>query len=126
MKEVLSEMRPGGAYENLRKEFNATLARDENFSAAYENAAGALDAFADQREKAAPILQNGNAGLLARLEALDQQIVKASAEVPGKEAGKSNLDEALQNGREALTQAFETIRNVFSRHSPSASPGMSP
>ncbi|WP_294537752.1 hypothetical protein [uncultured Rhodoblastus sp.] len=126
MKEVLSEMRPGGAYEDLRKEFNATLARDENFSAAYENAAGALDAFADQREKAAPILQNGNAGLLARLEALDQQIVKASAEVPGKEAGKSNLDEALQNGREALTQAFETIRNVFSRHSPSASPGMSP
>lgn len=126
MKEVLSEMRPGGAYADLRKEFNAVLSRDENFSAAYENATSSLEAFAEQREKAAPILQNGNAGLLARLEALDQQIVKAGADIPGKEAGKSALDGALENGREALIQAFESIRNVITRQNPSASPGISP
>jgi hypothetical protein len=126
MKEVLSEMKPGGAYEDLRKEFNAALARDEHFSAAYENASSTLDAYADQREKAAPILQKGNSGFLARLEALDRQIVKASADVPGKEAGKSVLDEALEKGREALTQAIDAVRSAFSRQGPSAGPSISP
>ena len=35
---VLSEMRPGGAFEDLRKEFNVALSHDEGFAAAYEKA----------------------------------------------------------------------------------------
>ncbi|PPQ33246.1 hypothetical protein CCR94_02265 [Rhodoblastus sphagnicola] len=126
IKEVLSEMRPGGAYDNLRKEFNATLARDENFSASYEKAASALDAYAEHREAAAPVLPTANAGILARLEALDEQIVKASSELPGKDSGKSALDEALDKGREAVKDLVDSIRSAFSRQGPSASPGLSP
>lgn len=125
MKAVLAEMKSGGAYEDLRKEFDAVLSRDTHFSAAHEKAASALDAYGEQRDKAAPILQNGNASIMARLEALDQQLARSSADVPGKDAGKSVLDETLEKGREALTQAVEAIKSVFTRQSPSAGPSFS-
>jgi hypothetical protein len=125
MEQVLSEMRPGGAYEDLRKEFNGALARDKGFSAAYEKAVAAFGAYAEQREKLAPILSTRNDNGLARLEALDQEIVKAGAAVPGREPGDSTLDEALEKGRAALDKAFDAVRNITSRSSPSPGPGFS-
>lgn len=125
MEEVLSEMKPGGAYEDLGKEFNAALERDKGFSAAYEKASAALGAYGDQRDKVTPILQNRADSTLARFEALDQEIAKASAAIPAKAAGKSALDETLEDGREALKNAFEAIRNVFGRQGPSAGPSFS-
>lgn len=126
IKEVLSEMRPGGAYEDLRRDFNAALARDEKFSASYEKAANALDAYAEHRNAAAPVLPKANASVLAKLEALDEQIVKASSELPGRDSGKSALDETLDKGREAVKNLVDSLRNAFSREGPSASPGLSP
>ena len=73
-----------------------------------------------------PILQSRNDGVLARLEALDQEIVKVSAAVPGKDAGNSALEEALEKGRAALDKALDAVRNVFNRQGPSASPSFSP
>ena len=107
MNEVLSEMKPGGAFEDLRKEFNAALSRDEHFSNSYEHAINALETYADQRSAAAPALQKANASVLARLEALDEQIVKASTELPGKDFAKSAFDEAMEKGREAVKALFE-------------------
>ena len=43
---VLSEMRPGGAFEDLRKEFNVALSHDEGFAAAYEKATGTPSSYA--------------------------------------------------------------------------------
>ena len=126
MNEVLSEMKPGGAFEDLRKEFNAALSRDEHFSNSYENAVNALETYADQRSAAAPALQKANASVLARLEALDEQIVKASTELPGKDSAKSAFDEAMENGREAVKALFESLKGMFSRQAPSPSMSASP
>ena len=49
---VLAEMRPGGAFEDLRKEFNLALSNEEGFARAYDNAAGALSGYAEARATA--------------------------------------------------------------------------
>ena len=75
---VLSEMRPGGAFEDLRKEFNVALSRDEGFSAAYEKATGALSNYAEARAAMISAPRPRTDVNLARLETLDQEIGAAA------------------------------------------------
>jgi hypothetical protein len=125
---VLSEMRPGGDFEDLRKEFNTALSHDEGFAAAYHKAATALGAYAETR--AAMTASPRADANLARLETLDREIGAAVKHVPGVEDGKSALDEALEGGREAVEKTFSAIRQAFSRDAdlrgPSLSPGFGP
>jgi hypothetical protein len=127
---VLSEMRPGGAFEDLRKEFNVALSHDEGFAAAYEKATGALSSYAETRAgmiSAPPPRADVNLG---RLETLDQEIGAAAKTLPGLKAGKNALEEALEGGKEAVEKAFTAIRQAFTRdavvRSPSPSPGFGP
>ena len=46
---VLSEMRPGGQFEDLRKEFNTVLSHDQGFAAAYDKTTGAIADYAETR-----------------------------------------------------------------------------
>ena len=127
---VLTEMRPGGAFEDLRHEFNAALAHDEGFARAYDYAAASLATYAQARAAldASPHLRPETS--LARLESLDQEIVKAAAILPGGQDGKSALEEAFKGGREALEKAAAAIRATVSRDSdvrgPAASPSFGP
>ena len=112
---VLSEMRPGGAFEDLRKEFNVALSHDEGFAAAYEKAASALSGYAETRAGmiAAP---SPRADVnLARLEILDREIGAAAKALPGLKDGKTALDEALKGGKEAIEKAFSAVRQAFTR-----------
>ena len=51
---VLSEMRPGGQFEDLRKAFNTILSHDQGFAAAYDKATGAIADYAETRAALAP------------------------------------------------------------------------
>ena len=51
---VLSEMRPGGQFEDLRKEFNTVLSHDQGFAAAYDKATGAIADYAETRAALPP------------------------------------------------------------------------
>src|SRR4029077_5169083 len=51
---VLSEMRPGGQFEDLGKEFNTVLSHDQGFAAAYDKATGAIADYAETRAALAP------------------------------------------------------------------------
>ena len=127
---VLSEMRPSGTFADLRKEFNIALSHDEGFAAAYEKATGALSSYAETRAGmiSAPRLRSDVN--LARLETLDQEIGAAAKTLPGLKDGKNALDEALEDGMEAVEKAFTAIRQAFSRDAdvrgPSPSPGFGP
>jgi hypothetical protein len=123
---VLSEMRPGGTFEDLRKEFNVALSHDEGFAAAYEKATGALSSYAETRAgmiSAPPPRADVNLG---RLETLDQEIGAAAKALPGLKDGKNVLDEALDGGKEAVEKAFTAIRQAFTRDAEVRGPSPSP
>jgi hypothetical protein len=127
---VLSEMRPGGAFEDLRKEFVLALSHDEGFAAAYEKATGALSSYAETRAGMISAPRPRADINLARLETLDQEIGAAAKTLPGLRDGKNALDEALENGKEAVEKTFSAIRQAFTRDAdvrgPSPSPSFGP
>ncbi len=127
---VLSEMRPGGAFEDLRKEFHVALSHDEGFAAAYEKATGALSSYAETRAGMISAPRSRADINLARLETLDQEIGAAARTLPGLKDGKNALDEALEGGKEAVEKAFSAIRQAFTRDAevrgPSPSPSFGP
>jgi hypothetical protein len=123
---VLSEMRPGGAFEDLRKEFNVALSHDQGFAAAYEKATSAVSAYAGARAGMITATRPGADANLARLEVLDQEIGAAAKALPGVKDGKSVLDEALEGGKEAVNKAFTAVRQAFNREAPVRGPSASP
>ena len=123
---VLSEMRPGGAFEDLRKEFNVALSHDEGFAAAYEKATGALSSYAETRAGMISAPRPRADVNLARLETLDQEIGAAAKTLPGLKDGKNALDEALEGGKEAVEKAFTAIRQAFTRDAEVRGPSPSP
>jgi hypothetical protein len=114
MAAVIEEMRLGGKYADLRKQFNVALDENTHIRNAYENANNNLNAYADQRAEIREILK---ARPQARkdFEDLDQDIAKGFLGLPGKEAGKSALDEAADKVKEVLESAVNAVRNAFGR-----------
>ncbi len=123
---VLSEMRPGGAFEDLRKDFNVALSHDEGFAAAYEKATGTLSSYAETRAGMISAPRPRADVNLARLETLDQEIGAAAKTLPGLRDGKNALDEALEGGKEAVEKAFTAIRQAFTRDAEVRGPSPSP
>jgi hypothetical protein len=126
MERVLSEMRPGGAFEDLRKEFNVALSHDEGFAAAYEKATGVLSSYAETRAGMISAPRPRADVNLARLETLDQEIGAAAKTLPGLKDGKNALDEALEGGKEAVEKAFTAIRQAFTLDADVRGPSPSP
>src|ERR1700722_480405 len=81
---VLSEMRPGGRFADLRTQFNAALDTDHSVSAAYDRAAGALAQYGRARPALDAIIAKrpDAANLTARFESLDAQIGGAASRTP--------------------------------------------
>ena len=123
---VLSEMRPGGAFEDLRKEFNVALSHDKGFAGTYEKATGALSSYAETRAGMISSPRPRADINLARLETLDQEIGAAAKGLPGRDDGKNALDEALDGGKEAVEKAFTAIRQAFTRDADMRGPSPSP
>ena len=110
---VLSEMRPGGAFEDLRKEFNVALSHDEGFAAAYEKAAGALSSYTETRAGMISAPRPRADVNLARLETLDL--------VPLQQPLDAHLD-PRQLG--AFLWRDERIGDAFATHPPRATHAM--
>ena len=132
MEKVMSEMAPGGAFEDLRKEFDRAMSEEPGFQKAYDKAANDLSSYATHRGVVAEISKARPATSLGNLETIDREIVTAAAQMPGKEAGKSALDEAAEKAKEIFKDLVDAIRGAFthdhgndahSRPSPSPSPG---
>jgi len=126
MEAVLSEMRPGGQFEDLRKEFNTVLSHDEGFAAAYDKATGAIADYAETRAALpTPTTMRGDPNL-ARLQTLDHEIAEAAKSLPGIKDGQSALEDLAQSGREAVQKLFSAVQQVFSQDADLRGPSPSP
>jgi hypothetical protein len=132
---VLSEMRPGGRFADLRTQFNAALNTDRSVSAAYDKAASALSQYGRDRPALDAIIAKRPeaSNLTARFESLDAQIGEAASRTPSRHDGKSMIDDLSKQIAEIFQRAVDSVRAAFTRSAsataaPSAgpSPGMSP
>jgi hypothetical protein len=130
IQQVLAEMRPGGAYEDLRKEFNTVLNDDPAFRSTYGRAADALKQYGDDRENVIDtISQHPNASAwTSHFEKLDAEIGETASSIPGKKEG-SALENLAEKAREIVEAIINKVRNALgyearaeSSPSPSASP----
>jgi hypothetical protein len=128
IREVLSEMRTNGAYENLRKEFDALYNQNAAFRGAYDRATSALTEYGDRRGAVAPTIHNQPQNPIAgKIKALDEEIAKATADIPGATEGQSITEKLAEKAREIVDAILEKLRNTFNRnHDPSPSPAPSP
>jgi len=130
MASVLSEMREGGRFADLRTQFNNALETERGFASAYNQAAFAVGRFGQDRSAVQDIIARRHDAemLTARFERLDAKIGEAAAETPGRREGESLLEEMAQKAAEVLHRAIDRIKAAFGR-SPSAqavpSPSMS-
>jgi hypothetical protein len=132
MQAVLSEMREGGRFAGLRSQFNADLVMERGAVAAWEKMAGSLQQYGADRIAVATIgaRQNNAAALEGRLEKLDAEIGKATSAIPGKQDGKSVLDDFGEKLKEVLDRAVSAVKAAFTpsadRSARAASPSPAP
>ncbi len=128
IREVLSELRTGGAYEDLRKEFDTLYNQNANFRGAYDRAANVLAEYGDKRGAVAATIQNQPQNPLAgKIKALDEEIAKATSGIPGQTEGQSITEKLAERAREIVDAILEKLRRTFDRnHEPSPSPSPSP
>jgi hypothetical protein len=123
---VLSEMRPGGQFEDLRKEFNTVLSHDQGFAAAYDKATGTIADYAETRAAVPPPTTMRGDPNLARLQTLDHEIAEAAKNLPGLKDGQSAFEDLAQSGREAVQKLFSAVQQVFSQDADLRGPSPSP
>jgi hypothetical protein len=123
---VLSEMRPGGQFEDLRKEFNTVLSHDQGFAAAYEKATGAIADYAETRTALPPPTTMRGDPNLARLQTLDHEIAEAAKNLPGLKDGQSAFEDLAQSGREAVQKLFSAVQQAFRRDADLRGPSSTP
>jgi hypothetical protein len=130
IQQVLAEMRPGGAYEGLRQDFNGAFDKTDGFANAYGRAADALEQYGKARESIIKTMPNQpNAKEWAsHFEKLDTEIGEAASSIPGEKEG-SALENLAEKAREIVEAIINKARNALgyearaeSSPSPSASP----
>ena len=128
IREVLSEMRTNGAYEDLRKEFDTLYNQNASFRNSYDRATSTLTEYGDKRGAVAPIIQNQpQTPIAGKIKAFDEEIAKAAADIPGATEGQSITDKLAEKAREIVDAILEKLRKTFDRtHDPSPSPSPSP
>ena len=125
---VLSEMREGGKFADLRQQFNSALSDERGASAAYDKAASSLARYGEDRKAVEQIIAKrpDATNLSAKFETMDQEIGKAASEVPSRRDGMNMLDDLGQQVAEMLQRAFEGVKNMFRGATAGASQGASP
>jgi hypothetical protein len=115
--QVLSEMRDGGRFADLRKQFGNALSDDAGFAAAYDKASGALAAYGKSRAEIEPILARrpDATAFTQRLTEMDAEIGKAAAATPSKTEGRSMMEDLAKQAGELLQRAVDSVRAAFSR-----------
>jgi hypothetical protein len=127
MSTVLSEMRQGGRFGDLREAFNKAMVEDQGFSQAYDKAAAALARYGEGRENVEKIIAKrpDAANLIKKFEDLDAKVGERAGSTPSREDGKNMLDDIGKTVAEILQRAADKVRAMFSR-APAAGASPSP
>jgi hypothetical protein len=131
---VLSEMREGGRFADLRQQFNSALVHERGVAAAYDKAAAALARYGQDRPGVEQVIARrpDAANLSAKFERIDAQIGEAAGSTPSRKDAKNMIDDLAQRAAEILHRAVDVVKSVFARSpaaeaisqaSPSPTPG---
>jgi hypothetical protein len=118
---VLTEMRAGGRFADLRQQFDNALQTERGVMAAYDKAAAALARYGQDRVGIEQVIARraDAANLSAKFEQMDAQIGEAAGGTPSRRDGKSMMDDLAQKAAELLQRAVDAAKSLFNR-SPSA------
>ena len=126
---VMSEMRAGGVYADLRAQFDGAMVKEKGFAAAYDKASAAAGQYGKDRSAVDAIMaQRPDVyALTSRFQKLDAQVGEATGSIPGRKEGKSALEELAEKAAEVIAKAVDKVRAAFSNspranNSPSPSP----
>jgi hypothetical protein len=129
---VLSEMREGGRFSDLRGQFNNALETDRGLAAAYDRAADTLARYGKDRSAAQDILsrRNDTGATVARFEKMDAEIGEAAASTPSRNDGRSMFDDLAKKAAEIVQRAIDAVKSAFTgsptaTSQPAPSPSMS-
>jgi hypothetical protein len=114
---VISEMRPDGKYAGLRSEFDGALLQNEAFAKSYDKAVGALQEYGNQKlglEQRFDQFQQDRGALKEKLGSIEEGLATAAASIPGKEPGKSMIEELGEKLNEFFKKVFDNIKQAFS------------
>jgi hypothetical protein len=120
MATVLSEMREGGRFADLRQQFNNALQTERGVTAAYDTAAAALARYGQNRTEIEQVIARrpDAANLSPKFEQMDTQIGEAAASTASRRDGKTMVDDLAQKAAELLRRAVDTVRSAFGRSQP--------
>jgi hypothetical protein len=123
---VMSEMRAGGVYSDIRAQFDGAMQKEKGFAAAYDRAVAATGQYAKDRTAVEAIIAQRPEveALTGRFQKLDAQIGEATANTPGRREGKSALEDIAEKAAELLSRAVDRVRSAFTA-SPRAGSGPS-
>ena len=118
MQAVLSEMRSGGRYADLRTEFDNAYQQDRNFAGAYDKMVESAARFGKDR-----MAVNANyasrsldiSQLDGRFQRAEEALGEAAAKTPGRTPGNSALDEMGEKLADLLRSAAEKVRTFFGK-----------
>ncbi|WP_283472131.1 hypothetical protein [Methylosinus trichosporium] len=127
MNAVIEGMKPGGAFEGLRKQLDIALDENNAFSAAYDRAAGALARYGSDRDRIVSALtsQPNASNWNEHFKKLDAAVGEAASSIPKKEGDGSMLEHLGEKAREIVEKILEKVKAVFHRD-PEARPSPSP
>lgn len=114
---VVSGMREGGPYADLRHTFNADLLREKGLAGALDRASAAVSQYGAGRTRADGIAEarGDTTAIAARFAKLDAEIGKAASETPGRKDGKSQMEELGEKAAELASRAIEAVKAAFKR-----------
>jgi len=114
---VLSEMRAGGRFADLRQQFNNALETERGVTAAYDKAAAAFARYGQDRVGIEQVIARrpDAANLSAKFEQMDAQIGEAADGTPSRRDGKSMMDDLAQRAAELLHRAVDAVKSAFNR-----------
>ena len=117
MAAVLSKMRAGGRFADLRQQFNNALETERGIAAAYDKAAAALARYGQDRVGIEQVIARrpDAANLSAKFEQMDAQIGEAADGTPSRRDGKSMMDDLAQRAAELLHRAVDAVKSAFNR-----------
>jgi hypothetical protein len=126
---VLSGMRDGGRYQDLRQQFNVALHDEAGAARAYDKAAESLAKYGEARTGVEEIIARrpDAANLTAKFQQMDAEIGEKAESTPSRREGKSMIEDISKQAAEIIQHAVEAIKSIFTRSGPEASrPGPSP
>jgi hypothetical protein len=117
MTAVLSEMRVGGRFADLRQQFNNALETERGVTLAYDKAAAALARYGQHRVGIEQVIARrpDAANLSAKFEQMDAQIGEAAASTPSRRDGKTMVDDLAEKAAELLHRAVDAVKSTFGR-----------